>query len=218
VSLRCSDGTVEIPRDACKLSRVLAEMADDDSTELPVGAVSTAAMSKVAEFLKHHATHPLPRFVQPVPSSDVKDALPDQPWDVDFINGIVRARAPNAALRLRRTVLTARGTQEQRRLFEVVEAAKYLDVESLTNLCACKFATMLRGRTPDQVRDAFRIRHPTAEEEKQILERSDWVRRPSSRPARGSARRTHVPAAQIYKDRRRAATATATAPPTTRRT
>ena len=58
---------------------------------------------------------------------------------------------------------------EQEMLFKLLLAANYLNVKSLIALCCAKFATWIKNKTPDQIKQHFGIRHDaTAQEEQEI--------------------------------------------------
>jgi len=55
-------------------------------------------------------------------------------WDADFVN------------------------IEQETLFELILAANYMDIKSLLDLTCAKVASMIKGKTPEQIRQTFNIR------------------------------------------------------------
>ena len=72
-------------------------------------------------------------------------------WDADFVN------------------------IEQETLFELILAANYMDIKSLLDLTCAKVASMIKGKTPEQIRQTFNIRKDfTEEEEKQIIDENKW--------------------------------------------
>ena len=53
--------------------------------------------------------------------------------------------------------------------------ANLLDVKSLLDLACGKVASMIKGKTPDEIRRTFNIRNDfTPEEEAQVLEENKW--------------------------------------------
>lgn len=86
-----------------------------------------------AEYLKHHKgfTH-LSVITRPIRSDNLLDSAATE-WDADFMN-------------------RHRGI-----LIGLLNASHYLDIPPLTRLCAAKVATYIKGKTPDEVREAFGI-------------------------------------------------------------
>eukprot|EP00644_Phytophthora_capsici_P009178 jgi/Phyca11/526054/estExt2_fgenesh1_pm.C_PHYCAscaffold_60149 len=61
-------------------------------------------------------------------------------------------------------------------LFELILAANYMDIKSLLDLSCAKVATMIKGKTPEEIRATFGITEEFTEEEQQrILEENKWI-------------------------------------------
>lgn len=60
-------------------------------------------------------------------------------------------------------------------LFEVILAANYLDIKCLLDLACAKVASMIKGRTPEEIRRRFNILNDfTPEDEAQVREENRW--------------------------------------------
>lgn len=65
---------------------------------------------------------------------------------------------------------------DQPTLFEVILAANYLDMNLLLNSACGTVASMIRGRTPDEIRATFAIKNDfTPEEEEAVRKENEWV-------------------------------------------
>ena len=61
------------------------------------------------------------------------------------------------------------------KLFEIINAANYLEVTSLLNLCCAKVAMEMKNRTVPEIRKLFNIENDfTPEEEDQVLNENKW--------------------------------------------
>ena len=59
---------------------------------------------------------------------------------------------------------------DQEVLFELILAANYMDVKALLDLCCAKVASMMKGKTAEQIRKTFNIVNDfTPEEEAAII-------------------------------------------------
>jgi len=64
---------------------------------------------------------------------------------------------------------------DQAILFEVILAANYLDIKSLLDLTCAKVASMIKGKTVEEIRKTFNIVNDfTPEEEAQVREENRW--------------------------------------------
>jgi S-phase kinase-associated protein 1 len=64
---------------------------------------------------------------------------------------------------------------EKEIIFELVLAANYLDLKPMLDLGCAKLATMIRGKTVEQIRQEFNIVNDfTPEEEARVREENKW--------------------------------------------
>eukprot|EP00501_MAST-03F_sp_TOSAG23-6_P001210 GSMAST32.ASY1.ANO1.1254.1 assembled CDS len=60
-------------------------------------------------------------------------------------------------------------------LFELILAANYMDIKSLLDLTCAKVASMIKGKTPEEIRKTFNIVNDfTPEEEAKVREENKW--------------------------------------------
>lgn len=87
---------------------------------------------------------------QPLRSNNMKDIVPE--WDAAYVD------------------------IDQEQLFELLLAANYLDIAPLLNLVSAKVATLIKGKTAEEIRRTFNIRNDfTPEEEAQVREENRWA-------------------------------------------
>ena len=95
-------------------------------------------LEKVVAFCQHEADKPAPAADKPaadgasVATSSRISAISD--WDKDFID------------------------VDQTTLFEIILAANYLDIKPLLDLGCKTVANMIKGKTPEQIRQTFNIK------------------------------------------------------------
>jgi S-phase kinase-associated protein 1 len=64
---------------------------------------------------------------------------------------------------------------DQSLLIELIMAANYLNIKDLLDLTCAKVASMIKGKSPEQIREMFGIENDfTPEEEEKIREENKW--------------------------------------------
>jgi S-phase kinase-associated protein 1 len=149
VKLRSSDNQLfEVSVATARQSALIAQMLDDSSVdeEIPLMNVKALILKKVIEYCEYHQTRPAEEIQKPLKSTNLMDCGVSD-WDFDYIS------------------------VEQEILMELIMAANYLDVKPLLELSCAKVASMIKGKTPEELRKTFNIVNDfTPEEEAQIRE------------------------------------------------
>jgi len=127
--------------------------ADDDddaeSQEIPLINVKSPILSKVIEFCKHHLEEPMNEIEKPLKSANMSEVVQD--WYANYVD------------------------VEQETLFELILAANYMDIKPLLDLTCATVASMIKGKTPEEIRQTFNIVNDfTPEEEAQVREENKW--------------------------------------------
>ena len=64
---------------------------------------------------------------------------------------------------------------DQEILFELILAANYMDIKPLLDLTCATVASMIKGKTPEEIRKHFNIKNDfTPEEEEQVRKENEW--------------------------------------------
>lgn len=102
------------------------------------------------DYCKHHRDEP-PEEIQKPLKSHVLTECGVTDWDNTFVS------------------------IEQEVLFELILAANYLDIKCLLDLTCAKVASLIKGKTPEEIRQQFNIANDfTPEEEAQVREENKW--------------------------------------------
>tara|TARA_B110000208_G_scaffold189245_1_gene250412 strand:- start:1002 stop:1271 length:270 start_codon:yes stop_codon:yes gene_type:complete len=86
---------------------------------------------KVIEFVEHNDAEPMTEIVKPLVSANMHEIV--EHWYADFIN------------------------IEQEEIFELILAANNLSLKKLLDLSCTKIASKIKGKTPEEIREAFNI-------------------------------------------------------------
>eukprot|EP00544_Gedaniella_sp_CCMP2646_P007951 CAMPEP_0202486794 /NCGR_PEP_ID=MMETSP1361-20130828/5266_1 /ASSEMBLY_ACC=CAM_ASM_000849 /TAXON_ID=210615 /ORGANISM="Staurosira complex sp., Strain CCMP2646" /LENGTH=165 /DNA_ID=CAMNT_0049116031 /DNA_START=91 /DNA_END=588 /DNA_ORIENTATION=+ len=142
-----------VPVAVASMSELVKSMMDedneDDTPEIPLPNVKADVLKKVIEFCEHHKEEPMTEIEKPLKSQQMSEVV--QKWYADFVN------------------------VEQVLLFELILAANYMDIKPLLDLTCATVASMIKGKTPEEIRTTFNISNDfSPEEEAQVREENKW--------------------------------------------
>merc|ERR1719263_1061636 len=101
--------------------------------------------------MEYHVANPPVEIYRPIKRGNLADSNVSE-WDCEFL--IVK----------------------QTDLFELILAANYLDIKPLLDLTCAQVASMIKGRTPDEIRKIFNISSDfTPEEEIKVRADNPWL-------------------------------------------
>lgn len=144
----------EVSLDVVKMSELVkimfdTEQSEDEVQEMPLPNVKTSILSKVIEFLTHYKGEPMTEIERPLKSSNMNEVV--QEWYADFVN------------------------VDQETLFELIQAANFMDIKPLLDLTCATVASMIKGKTPEEIRQHFNIVNDfSPAEEAQVREENKW--------------------------------------------
>ncbi|KEH23692.1 putative S-phase kinase-associated protein [Medicago truncatula] len=149
ITLKSYDNEIfEVPEAVALESQTIKHMIEDDCADnaIPVQNVTGKILAKVIEYCKKHVQ---------VASADEKPSESEEylkNWDADFVK------------------------VDKETLFELILAANYLDIKSLLDLTCQSAADMMKGKTPEEMREMFNIKNDfSPEEEAAIRAENKWA-------------------------------------------
>jgi S-phase kinase-associated protein 1 len=156
VNLISKDGvSFLVPSAVARMSELVESMLNDDdddderAIEIPLSNVKSQVLHKVIEFCEHHLEQPMTEIEKPLKSQVMADVV--QKWYADFVE------------------------LEQVLLFELILAANYMDIKPLLDLTCATVASMIKGKSPDDIRATFNITNDfSPEEEAQVRDENRW--------------------------------------------
>ena len=155
IKLRSSDSEIlEVDVEIAKMSETIKTLLedscldDDDEEPIPLPDVNAAILRKVIEWSIHHKDDPPPAADEENREKRTEDI---EPYDQEFLK------------------------VDQGTLFELILAANYLDIKGLLDVTCKTVANMIKGKTPQEIRKTFNIKHDfTAEEEEKVRKENEW--------------------------------------------
>lgn len=146
----------DIPYEQGILSVTIKNIIDDlgdSENAIPLPNVVSNVFEKIIIYLKYIIDNPIAK--EKSDESEEKDKTPEtfvfNPWETEYLN------------------------IDQKDLFEIILAANFLDIKPLLNLTCRKVASIIKGKTPEEIRKAFNIKNDfTPEEEEKINKENEW--------------------------------------------
>ena len=153
VILISSDGeTIETSAKAAMRSTIIKDSIQDsreDIIEFNANNVKGNILKKIVEYLEHYKETEPKEIERPLPSPNFKECVEE--WDFNYIDINLDE------------------------IFEIILAANYLDIKPLLELSSAKVASILKGKTIEEIKQTFGITNDfTPEEEQQIIEENKW--------------------------------------------
>ena len=152
ITLVSSDGEkLQVTSKAAQRSQLVKGIIEDypDDAEVPLNNVKSNILKKIKEYLDHYQDSDPKEIERPLASQNYQECV--DAWDYEFIN---------VDLDL---------------IFEIILASNYMDIKPLLELASSKIASIIKGKTPEEIRKTFNIQNDfTPEEEQQIREENQW--------------------------------------------
>ena len=152
ITLVSSDGEkIEISSKAVQKSVLVKGIIEDypDDAEVPLNNVKSNILKKIKEYLDHYENSEPKEIERPLPSANFKECVEE--WDYKYID------------------------VELEMIFELILGANYMDIKPLLELASAKVASIIKGKTTEEIRKIFNITNDfTPEEEQQITEENKW--------------------------------------------
>lgn len=149
----------KVSREAAKMSGLIKDMLEDQEGDaiIPVPNVTGRTLRFALDYIEHHHNNRAEPIEKPL-KGKIEDVISE--WDKNFLY----------------THLVKNHDEKQHEtLIDVIMAANFLNIKDLLDLtCAC-VASMIKGKTPEQIRALFNIENDfTPEEEEKIKEENRW--------------------------------------------
>ncbi|KAF8093913.1 hypothetical protein N665_0374s0005 [Sinapis alba] len=150
-TLKSSDGEIfEVPEPVAVQSQMIYYMVEDGcvGTEISITNVTGVILAKVIEYCKKHV-------IIPDGDGDSSSSMVEElrNWDAEFMKNM-----------------------DKPTLFDLINAANYLNIKNLFNLTCQTAADMITGKTVDEIRTFLNIENDfTPEEEAEMHAENQWA-------------------------------------------
>jgi len=133
ISMTCDEekpSKFSIDRKAALMCNLVKNIIEGDKTadEIEIKKVNGPILNLVVEYLKHHDGKVPAEITKPIRSVKM-EKLVEYPWDAEFINKQTKAV-----------------------VFKIILGANYMDIKSLLHLGCAKIATLIKGKSPEEIK------------------------------------------------------------------
>lgn len=152
VCLVCEGKEYEVELEIAQQSVILKNMIEDTGKEgtIPLNNLEIPTFDRILEFCRHYRDAKMSPIEKPLKSNNLADVVDE--WYAKFID-----------------------LEKMDDIIGLVIAANYLDIDPLTELSCAKLASLIKGKTAEEIRKKFGIENDfTPEEEAQIREENKW--------------------------------------------
>lgn len=135
------DVKINLDSKAAERSNLLKGLLQDysEDTDIPLPEIKTDILKKCVEYLNHYKEKDPKEIPKPLPSPNLLDVTDE--WDVNFIN----------------TDLDS--------VFDLINASSYLDIKCLLDLSCAKIASVMKGKSAEEIRNIFNLENDLTEDE-----------------------------------------------------
>jgi S-phase kinase-associated protein 1 len=121
----------EISRKAALMCNLVKSILEGDSAakKIPIKKVRGDILELIVEYLKHHNGKKPDEIAKPIRSVKMERIVADK-WDADYINKM-----------------------NKKTIFQVILGANYMDLPSLLHLGCAKIATLIKGKSPEEIKN-----------------------------------------------------------------
>ena len=134
---------IEIDRESAKKSGLLNGLiSSPNQPQEPIQLpdIKYDVLKKIVDYLTHYKDKVPKDIPKPMPSANLNEVVDE--WDVNFINSF-----------------------EIDNVFDLINASNYLDIGSLFDLSCAKIASLMKGKTAQEIRTMFNVDCDLTEEE-----------------------------------------------------
>lgn len=111
----------------CNLVKSILE-GDQEVKRIEIKKVTADILELVVRYLEHHKGKVPAEIAKPIRSVKMEKIVEDD-WDATYINGMPK-----------------------KTIFQVILAANYMDIKSLLHLGCAKIATLIKGKSPEEIK------------------------------------------------------------------
>lgn len=132
------DYVVEVEAEEIQCSyliKMLSEGLEKDGEEIPLYNVDHCVFLKILEFTRHYQKDPMKKIEKPLINDN---PICEQKWYIEFVS-----------------------SQNEKGLYEILEAATYLDIEPLQELICARIASLIKGTECHELKKIFGLDYET---------------------------------------------------------
>eukprot|EP01083_Nonionella_stella_P165593 551235_1 len=137
--------TFKVNKDVVMQSALIKTIwsGDQTETEIPLPNVRGSIIKKVIKYMQYQHTNPAKEIEKPFKSANMREVVSE--WYANFVE------------------------VDKETLFELILDANYMDIKHLLDLTCAKFASIIKGKTTEEIRKRINIQNEFIHEEEESV-------------------------------------------------
>merc|ERR1711964_926646 len=160
-----------------------AKKKTSDVVDTAGAKISGQTLNEIVKYLKHHNGKVPAEIAKPIKSNIMSKIGLEDAWDAWFINriGLYGYTSPGRKYDPKNIDQTQCDTSPEGKnaIFDLILAVNYLDIKSLLHLGCAKIATLIKGKTPEEIKkilgeDNDGKKDPLPAKVEKVARKADW--------------------------------------------
>ena len=142
---------ISISSKVCQKSTLVKGMIEDfpNETQFPMYEIKGRVLKKIKDYLEYYEDKEPKQIEKPLRSMNFRECVDE--WDYNYIN------------------------VDKELIFEIILGANFMDIKPLLELALAKIASIIKGKSTEDIRKILDITNDfSPEEEQKIIEENKW--------------------------------------------
>ncbi len=140
---------IPLKRTAAGMSKLLSDSLQNekDVKEISMEHIESVTLKRIVDYMEYHTKNPPVEIPKPLPSSNLAEFVKDA-FDLELVGWM---------------------DESQSNMYKMMLASNFLACMPLVNLSCAKFAALIKGKKPQEIRDILGVKGEYSVEEEEAI-------------------------------------------------